>query len=186
MTRHTRTGAALLTLLTIGGRPGGLAARPAQAQGPPNTYADFPFNQGSLFYRPLKPKPRPKIVQRPVYTAPVQRRGYIYVQPGTNGAYQGANSFTARSYGSYSPQPRYYYPATRAYVQPYQAAPAAGGTAPLHWATRDERRAVRLNGEAAAAPCLRRCAVPHRRIQLREAACSVPGAVGGRRSARRR
>src|SRR4051812_19525030 len=53
MTRHIRN-AALITLLSLAG---GLllTARPAQAQGPygRNSYEDWPFNQGSLFYRPL-------------------------------------------------------------------------------------------------------------------------------------
>ena len=41
------------------------SASSASAQ---NTYADFPFNQGSLFYRPsgLKP-PRPRVVSAPRY-----------------------------------------------------------------------------------------------------------------------
>ena len=123
MTRHTRK-AALLTLMMIGT---GLVldARPAWAQGAPNTYEDFPYNQGSLFYRPLKPKPRPRVVQRRLFTAPVARGGYTYVRPGTNTAQQPGNSFAARSYGYYVPQPRYYYPAPRGYVQPYQAAPVA-------------------------------------------------------------
>jgi len=124
MTWRIRNGA-LLTLLMIGA---GLAldARPARAQGAPNTYEDFPFNQGSLFYRPLKPKPRPKVTAapRPVYTAPAQGGGYTYVQPGSAQPAP-ANGFTARSYGYYAPQPRYYYPTAPRYAQPYQAAPAA-------------------------------------------------------------
>ena len=124
MTRHIRNGA-LLTLLMLGA---GLAldARSALAQGAPNTYEDFPYNQGSLFYRPLKPKPRPRLqpVPRQVYRAPA-RGGYTYVQPGVNATRPPANSFTARSYGYYAPQPRYYYPSAPGYVQPYRAAPAA-------------------------------------------------------------
>lgn len=42
---------ALATTLTYGAL---LGARPVQAQ---NTYADVPFNQGSLFYRPSGARP---------------------------------------------------------------------------------------------------------------------------------
>jgi hypothetical protein len=124
MTRHIRK-VALATLLTLGAGLVGSGSS-ALAQGPPNTYEDFPYNQGSLFYRPLKPRPRvrTRVVPRQVYVAPSTRGGYTYVQPGTNGANAGPSSFTARSYGYYSP-PRYYYPTAPAPVQPYGAAPVA-------------------------------------------------------------
>jgi hypothetical protein len=72
-----------------------LTACPALAQGPygRNSYADFPYNQGSLFYRPLKPEPRPK------------KRVYKRVAPAT----------PAPGYSTTQPryvvpqQPRYYY-----------------------------------------------------------------------------
>jgi hypothetical protein len=67
----------------------GFSTQSAQAQGPygRNGYQDFPFNQGSLFYQPLKPKPvkRPKVTQ----PARVQPGGY-YVQQGNRYYYQGA------------------------------------------------------------------------------------------------
>jgi hypothetical protein len=75
------TAAAVLTLLSSAL----LSACPALAQGPygRNSYADFPYNQGSLFYRPLKPEPRPK---KPVYkrvapAAPAPATGYSTTQP---------------------------------------------------------------------------------------------------------
>jgi hypothetical protein len=111
----------LLALVTIGAGLV-LGPRPVQAQGAPNTYEDFPFNQGSLAYRPLKPKPRVRSVPRQVYTAPV-RGGYTYVQPGTGGLNQGTSWYGARSYGYTAP--RYYYPTAPVVVQPYQAAPVA-------------------------------------------------------------
>ena len=85
MRRGIRT-AALVTVLTLGA---GLllAARPALAQGPygRNSYADFPFNQGSLFYRPLKPtpRPRPRVAARPLVRPNYvpQQGGYTYTQP---------------------------------------------------------------------------------------------------------
>jgi hypothetical protein len=109
---------ALLTVLTIGGAVF-LAARPAQAQR--NTYADFPYNQGSLFYRYIPPsKPKPKPVRRPVvrpYTAPPQA-GYTYAQP---------NGYAPQRQYYYNPQTNsyYYYPTTPA---PVQAAPVAPRT----------------------------------------------------------
>ena len=104
MTRHIRT-AALLTFLTLGASLL-LPADSAMAQGPygRNSYEDWPFNQGSLFYRPLKPKPRPKVkvqtAPRLVYpNAPV----YTYPQP---------------RYYTYPQGGYYYYPATPGYAQP--------------------------------------------------------------------
>jgi hypothetical protein len=72
----------------------GFSAHSAQAQGPygRNGYQDFPFNQGSLFYQPLKPKPvkRPKATQ----PAPAQAGGY-YVRQGNGYYYQAAPYATA-------------------------------------------------------------------------------------------
>jgi hypothetical protein len=92
MARRMRK-AALATLVTL---VGGLwlMARPAQAQGPygRNSYEDFPFNQGSLFYRPLKPKPKPRTataprrVLRPSIARPPQAG---YVQPYSSAPQQG-------------------------------------------------------------------------------------------------
>jgi hypothetical protein len=110
MTRRIRR-TALFTALTLAGVML-LATRPAEAQGPygRNSYEDFPFNQGSLFYRPLKPKPKPRVAARPVappaMVAP--RAGYTYAQPYyyyQNGRYY------------------YYYPTYPGQTQTYQAAP---------------------------------------------------------------
>jgi len=64
-----------------------MADRPAQAQ---NTYADVPFNQGSLFYRPSGAKP-PTTTTRPSYSAPRRffrrQRGYTYAAPAPTYAY---------------------------------------------------------------------------------------------------
>ena len=84
---------ALSAALVVGGLE--IAAPSAHAQ--PNTYADFPFQQGSLFYQ-YRPQNRPKRqVARPVYTTPAQpaavyrqaaprtyvqpQQGYYYTQP---------------------------------------------------------------------------------------------------------
>jgi hypothetical protein len=72
MTRITRTLA--VAALALAGM-GLIGDRPAHAQG--NTYADWPYNQGSLFYRyrPYRPS-----VARPQPAAPVyqtQRRGFF-------------------------------------------------------------------------------------------------------------
>jgi hypothetical protein len=93
-----RTRALLAALAFAGGML--LASHTAQAQGPygRNSYADWPFNQGSLFYRPLKPKPKPRArVVRPALPA-------------------------ARAAGAV--QPYYYYQNGRYYYY-YPAAPAA-------------------------------------------------------------
>src|SRR4051794_13723993 len=94
---RTIRGAATATLLTLGAALL-LGDRPANAQGPygRNSYEDFPFNQGSLFYRPLKPKAKPKarVVQPRV--AP----------PAT--AYPPAGYTNVPQYTP-TPQPRYYY-----------------------------------------------------------------------------
>jgi hypothetical protein len=63
-------------------------ARPANAQ--MNTYADVPFNQGSLFYRPSGARPPATTSARPAATAPVTQyapqRGVTYYYP-TTGTY---------------------------------------------------------------------------------------------------
>jgi hypothetical protein len=100
-----------------------LQSRPALAQGPygRNSYEDFPFNQGSLFYRPLKPKPRPRVRVAP---APAPR-GYGYAQPYTYPPRQQGYTYTYPGTYSYAPQPRYYYPTAPVYrVAPGAAAPA--------------------------------------------------------------
>jgi hypothetical protein len=99
MDRTLRKAAAATVLTLAGGLF--LASDTARAQGPygRNSYADFPFNQGSLFYRPLKPKPkpRPRVVKpRVVQPAPVP--------------YQGGYS-TARPAAPAQPRSYYYYPA---------------------------------------------------------------------------
>jgi hypothetical protein len=83
-----------------------LAAQPASAQGPygRNSYEDFPFNQGSLFYRPLKPKPRPRVqAVRPAPAPP--RGGYTYTYPATQ-----PYTYAAPRQGyTYAPRTNYYY-----------------------------------------------------------------------------
>jgi hypothetical protein len=85
MDRTLRKAAAATVLTLAGGLF--LASDTARAQGPygRNTYEDFPFNQGSLFYRPLKPKPRPRprvVRPRVVQPAPVPYQGgYGTAQP---------------------------------------------------------------------------------------------------------
>lgn len=107
MTRrfHAMTMAAILTV--GGGLP--LATHPAMAQGPygRNSYEDFPFNQGSLFYRPLKPKPKPRVRATP--------RPFVRTYPSAPPAgYPSA----PRPY-TYGPQPRYYYyPANPGAIRP--------------------------------------------------------------------
>ncbi|MGE5756712.1 MAG: hypothetical protein ACM35G_13520 [Planctomycetaceae bacterium] len=85
MNRSLRT-IALASLLVFAGELG-FTARSAPAQGPygRNGYEDVPFNQGSLFYRPLKPgdPPRrtpgaPRQMYRPYSFAP---QGNSYYQP---------------------------------------------------------------------------------------------------------
>lgn len=67
-----------------------LDAQPSRAQ--MNTYADVPFNQGSLFYRPSGARPPQTTVRRtvPAAPAPVYRtapqRGATYYYP-SNGTY---------------------------------------------------------------------------------------------------
>jgi hypothetical protein len=62
-----------------------VSTRPALAQGPygRNSYADFPYNQGSLFYRPLKPAPRPKpkVVRPAVPATPAPVTGGYFSTP---------------------------------------------------------------------------------------------------------
>jgi hypothetical protein len=79
-----------------------LAAPSAQAQ--PNTYADFPFQQGSLFYQ-YRPQNRPnRQVARPVYTTPAQP-GTVY-RP----AAPGTTVYRPAATGTYvQPQQGYYY-----------------------------------------------------------------------------
>jgi hypothetical protein len=94
MTRRIRTTHWLTALTVAGGLF--LAARPAQAQR--NTYADWPYNQGSLFYRYIPPA-KPKPVYRPAVRPAPARAATVYAQPGASTA-----------------QPRYYYnPQTRSY-----------------------------------------------------------------------
>ncbi len=84
-----------------------MTGSPVQAQGPygRNSYEDFPFNQGSLFYRPLKPKPKPKVKVAPrTAVVPVQPQRRTYVQP--RYYYYPANPAPAAPYGGYR---SYYY-----------------------------------------------------------------------------
>jgi hypothetical protein len=109
---------ALLTALTLGGAVF-FVANPAQAQR--NTYADFPYNQGSLFYRPLPPKTH-KVYRRVIRPAPAP--------PQTANTYPQPNASARQPQYYYNPQTNsyYYYPAP---VAPQPAAPAyAQPTAP--------------------------------------------------------
>lgn len=49
------------------------ASETASAQ---NTYADAPFQQGSLFYRPSGARPPKKVTRRPAYVAPAAPTQY--------------------------------------------------------------------------------------------------------------
>jgi hypothetical protein len=113
MTRRIRT-TRLLTVLTIGAGLF-LAVQPAQAQR--NTYEDFPYNQGSLFYRYLPPKKKTRTVYRPVVqpTPAPARPAYTYPPQ-----YSGA----APNRYYYNPQTRsyYYYPTNPAPTQPVRPA----------------------------------------------------------------
>src|SRR5262249_27255916 len=94
----------LTALLTLAGGTL-LATQPASAQGPygRDSYADFPFNQGSLFYRPLKPTPKPRVqVARP---APAPRAGYTYTYPSS----QPSTYVAPRSGYTSAPRTNYYY-----------------------------------------------------------------------------
>lgn len=80
----------------------GLANSDAQAQ--PNTYADFPYNQGSLFYRygghgAAKTKPKRAVAPRRVVTPPASYRGYAPVPQQAVAPYR----------YTYAPQAGYYY-----------------------------------------------------------------------------
>lgn len=92
MNRRFRT-IALASGLVLAGELG-LATHPAMAQGPygRNGYQDVPFNQGSLFYQPLKPKPVPR--PRAARPAPAPAGGY-YVRQGNGYYYQAAPYATA-------------------------------------------------------------------------------------------
>src|SRR3954449_9218678 len=94
-------------LLTLLGLSGGMLLLPSQAQAQRNTYEDFPYNQGSLFYRYLPPKQTRGRGYRPaVGPAPAPPpMNYIYSNLYTYG--QAPNYY-------YNPQTRssYYYPTT--------------------------------------------------------------------------
>ncbi len=77
-----------------------LTSQSAQAQ-MQNTYADVPFNQGSLFYRPSGARP-------PATTSAPPRRVVAPVQPAPTYYYNPAT----RSYYYYPTSATYYYPQT--------------------------------------------------------------------------
>src|SRR5258708_21129396 len=63
-------------------------ASPAQAQARsrsyvPNTYADWPYNQGSLFYKPLgsNASTRRRVARRPAYVARPRAPRTVYYYP---------------------------------------------------------------------------------------------------------
>ncbi len=105
----------------------GLAAPPAQAQ--PNTYADIPFQQGSLFYQYNPPNRPRRTVARPRDTVPAQPGSYTVQpqagrvaapRPGLTPSPSRAISAMSRSrngaaarYCNIPPQPGYYYTPTR-------------------------------------------------------------------------
>jgi hypothetical protein len=60
-----------LTAATMAGVLGLIGVRPASAQ---NTYADVPFQQGSLFYRPSGARPPRVITTRPMRSVASPRR----------------------------------------------------------------------------------------------------------------
>jgi hypothetical protein len=86
MNRSRRT-VVLAACLTVAGVLE-FGASPAQAQARsrsyvPNTYADFPYNQGSLFYKPLgsNASTRRRPAKRRYYVAPPRSRGPVYYYP---------------------------------------------------------------------------------------------------------
>jgi hypothetical protein len=93
MTPRGRTWA-MAGLLTLGSCLG-LASSTAQAQ--PNTYADFPYNQGSLFYQYRGPRTaRPSAARRARapqtyyyrnYAPPTRQPVYQYTYPTQRGYY---------------------------------------------------------------------------------------------------
>src|SRR5215217_1511640 len=94
--RTSRRSILLATYLALGGGFD-LAASPAQAQSRPrsyvpNTYADFPYNQGSLFYKPLgsNASTRRKPPRRRVYVAPARAPRTVYYYPAPSPYYQQA------------------------------------------------------------------------------------------------
>ena len=102
--RTTQRSMAWTTLVALAaslGLPAGPAlAQPRSRSYVPNTYADFPYNQGSLFYRPLGSN--------------ASRRG--------GAGYR--RSYAPRSYyvprGGYTVPPRtYYYVPAPGYYRPY-------------------------------------------------------------------
>jgi ABC-type transporter lipoprotein component MlaA len=85
-----------------------VAGSPAEAQTRsrsyvPNTYADFPYNQGSLFYKPLgsNAATRRKPARRMVYAAPVRAPRTVYYYP-TGYAYPAGTYY----YQPAAPRPR--------------------------------------------------------------------------------
>jgi hypothetical protein len=85
-----------------------LAAPPAQAQ--PNTYADFPFQQGSLFYQYNPPNRPRRAAARPRYAAPAQTGSYTaQPQPGYTAQPRPGYAVQPRSGYAAQPQQGYYY-----------------------------------------------------------------------------
>lgn len=91
--------------VTILGGLAFMADRPARAQ---NTYADVPFNQGSLFYRPSGAKP-PRMT-----TAMVPAQTSVRVRPVRRGLFRRARMVPVVP-RTVAPRPaapvQYYYPA---------------------------------------------------------------------------
>src|SRR4051812_5955118 len=106
---HRKFTKALLTLL---GLSGGLILLSSRAEAQNNTYEDFPYNQGSLFYRYIPKTTKRKVYRPAVRPAPAPpRTTYTYPQTYTYGQ--------APTY-YYNPQTRsyYYYPTAPVPAQP--------------------------------------------------------------------
>jgi len=109
-------------LLTLLGLSCGMILLPSQAWAQRNTYEDFPYNQGSLFYRYLPPKKTTRKVYRPVLRpAPVP--------PQTSYSYPQTNTYSQAPSYYYNPQTRsyYYYPTTPVPTQPVPDRIGRGG-----------------------------------------------------------
>ena len=105
MIRNCRKWVLAGTLAVLGGWV--FDSRPAHAQ--MNTYADVPFNQGSLFYRPSGARP-PATTS---YPRPAQAPAYQY-----NVAPQGATTYYYPTTGTSYYYPQYQYPGTGTYYYP--------------------------------------------------------------------
>jgi hypothetical protein len=121
-TRRTMVLAGLAALVGLG-----LSAGPARAQG--NTYADFPFNQGSLFYRPSGAYRPPQAARTMTAPAAAPTQYYYAPQGGAPTQYYYAPQGVVPTQYTYAQQqPTTTAPATVAPTQ-YYYVPQQGTTA---------------------------------------------------------